>query len=159
MVEENNNLKEELENNIIYYLENHTILELNSLVESAIEKRVGLVYSENKPTTNINPFFTTNLKILEMESNCNVLSYLIGQKDLGHRQRMVLLFTYCKLGDIGVERLKQIMQFQTNYKKHITERAINDYVKKGMFYGISCKKIQEWCGSELCKGCLKLQAQ
>jgi len=144
-------IKKELVNNLIYYLENNTISNLFSLVELAIEEKKDL--SKDITDIDINPFYTTDSKLGEMESNCNVLSNLIGKNDLNHRERMILLFIYCKLGDVGVQRLKQIMTLQKNYKKHITEKTISEYLKKEKLLGISCEKIQEWIGKNLCKGC------
>lgn len=141
---------EQLKQDIIYFLDGHTLAELLGLIELAIDKKSS---GETKQTSNPFPIITSNSKIDTMEKQCKVLHYLISKKDLNHRERMILLFTYCKFGKNGVERLKQILSQQTNYKKHITETQINAYLKKKKFYGISCKKIQEWINKDYCKGC------
>ena len=151
--------RDNLKQGIIWWLSDHTILDLIQIQEEAVyeksEMDLKLSGYENMEDIDFPKPLTDNSfpRIEKLEKNCKVISSLIKRTNLGHKERMILLFLYAKLGEKGVQRLKEVLSKQKNYKEYTTNTQINAYLNKNQLYGISCGKIREWIGATHCKGC------
>lgn len=82
------------------------------------------------------------------ELTCQAISALTLKKKLSHIERTSLMMIYLKIGPDGEKRLWEILKLQKNYKFNICKSQIENYKKKGLMKGLTCKKLVEWriCG-------------
>jgi len=148
-----------LQSMIETYLEMNDIVNLNKVIDDAIEHVAYMKTPEyakefkdhydklanSIPTSNnFKIIEANNQEIKKLEDNCLMLQSLSKRIDLAHLERTGLLFIYMQLGTNGEERLRQIMQQQKNYSENMTNSQINQ-VKNKKTIGISCEKLVEWC--------------
>jgi len=159
-------LAEFVENTIEIYLDKHSVAELHVLIDKVVERKAEKETPEyakkveqrmtqlmqGKLTSNAKAKLTqaTDEQIVQLEQKCPAIQRMLQKNNLVHIERTALLFIYIPLGKKGEERLKQIMQAQQNYKPNTTNTQIENYKKKGKFYGITCNKLYEWgiCNGE-----------
>lgn len=88
--------------------------------------------------------------IAKLEQSCLFIQRCLNSTDLKHQERTYLLFIYSRCGDNGINRFKEIMKRQRNYKEYTTNYQIQSYLDKKKLIRLSCKKIIK---EGLCHGC------
>ena len=87
--------------------------------------------------------------IAKMKSGCYVVKYLCEkaerEQDLGHFERLILLYTIGQLGEQGQRELHRIISKCYNYDAQVTQKKIDSKYPTP----ISCYRIHEIMGQEI----------
>lgn len=99
--------------------------------------------------------FTGKGNIDNIVNGCQAFKDMESRKDLGHHERLALVWAYTNLGQAGVKHLMDVMKRQNDYDHSVTTSYINHSISKG-YKPPTCNWMQD---HGLCKAkCINIGA-
>ncbi|MDZ7796995.1 MAG: DNA-primase RepB domain-containing protein [Candidatus Marinimicrobia bacterium] len=94
----------------------------------------------NKPITPA--AFSGRGHIDNIASQCRAFRNIESRRDLGHHERLALVWVYSNLGQTGIEHLMEVLEKQNDYDEEVSTSFINHSIKRG-YKPPTCKWMQE----------------
>lgn len=87
--------------------------------------------------------------IENIASQCQAFRDIESRKDLGHHERLALVWVYSNLGQAGIDHLMEVLEQQNDYDEEVSTSFINHSIGKG-YKPPTCKWMRDHglCGDK-----------
>jgi hypothetical protein len=112
----------------------------------ALRKKHQVGAYSNKPIAPAT--FSGQGNIENIATQCQAFHDIESRKDLGHHERLALVWVYSNLGQAGIDHLMEVLENQNDYDEDVSTSFINHSITKG-YKPPTCKWMQD---NGLCNG-------